>query len=424
MNVKNLLLRNALVFRHCGFEQCDLLIIDGKIARVAGTIKVDDVETIDLAGLAILPGLVDLHVHLREPGFEYKETIATGTISAASAGYTEVFSMPNLRPAPDSIMTLKPQLDAIRTDARINVHPYGCITIGQRGEGELVDFKALAPYVAGFSDDGRGVQNDELMYRAMVECKKYGKAIVAHCEVNQLLHGGYIHDGDYARTHGHKGICSESEWQQVKRDLELVNRTGCRYHVCHISTRESVELIRRAKAQGLPVTCETAPHYLLLNDADLKEEGNFKMNPPLRSVEDQAALIEGIVDGTIDCIATDHAPHSVEEKSKGLENSAFGIVGLETAFPLLYTHLVKTNVISMEKLVALMSTNPRHIMGLEPVRTGRSADLAVFNLSADYRINPNLFLTKGRSTPFSGYRVQSECVMTILRGDIVYNKIG
>lgn len=421
--MKNLLLKNALIFRHCGFERCDLLVIDGKIARVAGTINVDGVETIDLVGLAVIPGLVDLHVHLRQPGFEYKETIASGTASAASAGYTEIFSMPNLRPAPDTILNLKPQLDAIRTDARIKVHPYGCITMGQRGEGEPVDFKALSPYVAGFSDDGRGVQSDDLMRRAMVECKKLGKAIVAHCEVNDLLHGGYIHDGVYAKEHGHKGICSESEWQQVKRDLDLVRETGCRYHVCHISTRESVELIRRAKAQGLPVTCETAPHYLLLNENDLKEDGAFKMNPPLRSVEDQAALIEGIVDGTIDCIATDHAPHSAEEKAKGLRDSAFGIVGLETAFPLLYTNLVKKNVITMEKLVALMSTNPRHIMGLSPVRTGQSADLAIFNLAADYRINPELFVSKGRATPFAGYRVQSECVMTLLNGEIVYRKI-
>ena len=422
--MKDLLLKNAMVFRHCGFEKCDVLIVDGKVASMGGTINADGVKSIDLVGLAVIPGLVDLHVHLREPGFEYKETIASGSTSAASAGYTEIFSMPNLNPAPDSILTLKPQLDAIRRDARIHVHPYGCITMGQKGEGELVDFKTLAPFVAGFSDDGRGVQSNDLMRRAMKECKRLGKAIVAHCEVNDLLRGGYIHDGEYAKEHGHKGICSESEWQQIKRDLDLVRETGCRYHVCHISTRESVELIRRAKAQGLPVTCETAPHYLLLNENDLKEDGAFKMNPPLRSVEDQAALIDGIIDGTIDCIATDHAPHSVEEKSKGLKDSAFGIVGLETAFPLLYTNLVLKNVITMEKLVDLMSTNPRHIMGVEPVKVGKSADFAIFNLAADYRINPELFVTKGRATPFAGYRVQSECVMTILGGEVVYDKLS
>lgn len=421
--MKNLLLKNALVFRHYGFEQCDLLIIDGRIARVGARIEAGDVEAMDMAGLSVLPGLVDLHVHLREPGSEYKETVESGTGAAAAAGYTEVFSMPNLKPAPDSILTLMPQLDAIRRGARIGVHPYGCITMGQRGEGELVDFKALAPYVAGFSDDGRGVQSDDLMRRAMMECKRVGRAIVAHCEVNELLNGGYIHDGVYAREAGHRGICSESEWRQVKRDLDIVRETGCRYHVCHISTRESVELIRRAKAQSLPVTCETAPHYLLLNENDLKEDGVYKMNPPLRAIEDQAALIEGIVDGTIDCIATDHAPHAAEEKSRGLRDSAFGIVGLETAFPLLFTNLVKKNVISMEKLIDLMSTNPRHIMGLEAIRTGSSADLAIFNLAADYRINPELFVSKGKATPFAGYRVQGECVMTIRGGEVVYSKI-
>lgn len=420
--MKNVLLKNALIFRDCGFEQCDILIIDGIIAKVATSIKVDNIETIDMVELSILPGLVDLHVHLREPGFEHKETIKSGTEAAASAGYTDIFSMPNLKPAPDSIMNLKPQLDAIRRDSKIHVHPYGCITVGQKGEGNLVNFKALAPYVAGFSDDGRGVQSDELMRRAMMECKQLDKTIVAHCEVNSLLEGGYIHKGRYAAEHGHKGICSESEWLQIKRDLDLVRETGCKYHVCHISTRESVELIRRAKAQGMPVTCETAPHYLLLNENDLQEDGAYKMNPPLRSIEDQAALIEGIIDGTIDCIATDHAPHSEEEKSRGLKDSAFGITGIEIAFPLLYTELVKKKVIPMEKLIDLMSTNPRKIMGLKPVTTGEPADLAIFNMNADYKINPALFLSKGKSTPFAGYRVQGECVMTIVGGEIVYSK--
>lgn len=421
--MKNVLLKNALIFRDCGFEQCDILIIDGRIAEIATSIKMDNIDTVDLIGLAILPGLVDMHVHLREPGFEYKETIKSGTAAAAAAGYTDIFTMPNLKPAPDTILNLKPQLDAIRNDSKIHVHPYGCITMGQKGEGELVDFISLAPYVSGFSDDGRGVQSGELMHKAMVECKKSGKTIVAHCEVNDLLDGGYIHKGKYAAEHGHKGICSESEWAQIKRDIELVRQTGCKYHVCHISTRESVELIRRAKAQGLPVTCETAPHYLLLNENDIKEDGAYKMNPPLRSVEDQAALIEGLTDGTIDCIATDHAPHSEEEKNRGLKDSAFGITGLEIAFPLLFTELVKKNVLSMEKLIDLMSTNPRKIMGLPPVSTGQPADLAVFNLNADYKINPNLFISKGKSTPFAGYRVQSECVMTLIGGETVYSKI-
>lgn len=421
--MKDLILKNGLIFRDCGFEQCDILIIDGKVAKVASSIHMPDVEVIDLVGLTILPGLVDLHVHLREPGFEYKETIESGSAAAAAAGYTDIFSMPNLNPAPDSIENIKPQLDSIRRTSKINVHPYGCITKGQKGCGELVDFKSLSPYVAGFSDDGRGVQSEELMRQAMKECKKLGKTIVAHCEVNELLDGGYIHKGKYAAEHGHKGICSESEWLQIKRDLDLVRETGCKYHVCHISTRESVELIRRAKAQGLPVTCETAPHYLLLNDTGLQENGAYKMNPPLRSLEDQAALIDGLIDGTIDCIATDHAPHSAEEKNKGLKDSAFGITGIEIAFPLLFTNLVKKNVISMEHLIDLMSTNPRRIMGLPEITTGESADLAIYNLSADYKINPDLFVSKGKSTPFAGYRVQSECVMTILNGEIVYKKI-
>lgn len=422
-NMNNILLKNALIFRRCGFEQCDLAISDGKILKVGSNLTLDNAEIIDLIGLCILPGLVDMHVHLRQPGFEHKETIKTGTEAAARSGYTDIYSMPNLNPAPDTLDHLNVQLDAIKRDAIINVHPYGCITMGQKGEGDLVDFDALAPYVAGFSDDGRGVQRDELMREAMIKCKAINKTIVAHCEVNDLLEGGYIHKGEYAAEHNHKGICSESEWKQIERDIKLVEETGCRYHVCHISTAESVELIRQAKAKGLPITCETAPHYLLLNDHDLKENGAYKMNPPLRSVSDQAALIEGIIDGTIDVIATDHAPHSEEEKSKGLKDSAFGIVGLETAFPILHTHLVKKGTITMERLIELMSTNARRIMGLAPVRTGESADLAIFNLAADYKINPNTFKSMGKATPFAGYKVQGDCVMTILNGKIVYREI-
>lgn len=418
--MKDLVLKNASVFRGGCFELGDVFIREGMIVSFGDCADTVGADVINLDGKAVLPGLVDLHVHLREPGFEYKETIASGTAAAASAGYTEIFSMPNLVPAPDSPETLAVQSDAIRSDACIKVHPYGCITMGQRGEGELVDFRTLAPYVAGFSDDGRGVQSDELMYKAMELCSGCGKTIVAHCEVNELLRGGYIHDGDYARAHGHKGICSESEWKQIERDLELVRKTGCAYHVCHISTGESVELIRRAKAEGLPVSCETGPHYLLLDDSCLREDGAFKMNPPLRSASDREALLEGIKDGTIDCIATDHAPHSAEEKSRGLKDSAFGIVGLETAFPLLYTYLVKKNVIDMERLIALMSCNPRRIMNLQPVEIGAPADLAVFDLDETYRIDASLFVSKGHSTPFDGWTVQGRCVMTLLGGRPVF----
>lgn len=351
-----------------------------------------------------IPALVDLHVHFREPGFEYKETIESGARAAEAAGYSDVFTMPNLKPAPDAIETLDVQLEAIRraeaAGCKTIVHPYGCITMGQKGAGELVDFEALAPHVAGFSDDGRGVQSEELMREAMKRCRRIGKPIVAHCEVNDLLHGGYIHDGEYARLHGHKGICSESEWRQIERDINLVRETGCQYHVCHISTKESVALIRQAKNEGLPVTCETGPHYLLLTDMNLQEEGRFKMNPPLRSKADKEALIEGIVDGTIDCIATDHAPHSAEEKSKGLSGSAFGIVGLETAFPLMYTHFVKKNIISLERLVELMSLNGRRIMKL-----GENTQMVRFDVGTEYAIDSSKFLSKGKATPFDGWNV-------------------
>ena len=328
--------------------------------------------------------------------------------------------MPNLSPAPDTVDHVNVQLKAIEKDAVIHVHPYGCITEGQKGEGKLVDFASLKDMVAGFSDDGRGVQSDELMRQAMKQCKALGKTIVAHCEVNDLLCGGYIHDGIYAAKNGHKGICSESEWRQVERDINLVRETGCSYHVCHISTKESVDLIRKAKAEGLPVTCETAPHYLILCDEDLKEDGAYKMNPPLRSRADKEALIEGILDGTIDCIATDHAPHSAEEKAKGLKDSAFGISGLEIAFPLMFTHFVKNNKIHVERLIQLMSINPRRIMGLQPYAIGSDADLAIFNIIANYSINAERFESMGKCTPFDGYKVETECVGTLIKGEFVY----
>ena len=418
--MKKILLKKGLVFSGCGFERTDMLIVDGKIAEISTRIHDDEAEVINLMGLYVLPGLVDVHVHLREPGFEYKETIKTGTTAAAHAGYTDIFSMPNLSPAPDTVDHVNVQLKAIEKDAVIHVHPYGCITEGQKGEGKLVDFASLKDMVAGFSDDGRGVQSDELMRQAMKECKALGKTIVAHCEVNDLLCGGYIHDGIYAAKNGHKGICSESEWRQVERDINLVRETGCSYHVCHISTKESVDLIRKAKAEGLPVTCETAPHYLILCDEDLKEDGAYKMNPPLRSRADKEALIEGILDGTIDCIATDHAPHSAEEKVKGLKDSAFGISGLEIAFPLMFTHFVKNNKIHVERLIQLMSINPRRIMGLQPYAIGSDADLAIFNIIANYSINAERFESMGKCTPFDGYKVETECVGTLIKGEFVY----
>ena len=363
------------------------------------------------------PGFCDVHVHFREPGFSYKETIRSGCAAAARGGYTAVCTMPNLSPVPDSGENLKVQTDLIKRDAFIHVLPYGAITVGEKGE-ELSDLEAMAPDVVAFSDDGRGVQNDDMMLEAMRRAKALGKMIVAHCEVNSLLHGGYIHDGEYARAHGHRGICSESEYAQIERDLKLVRETGCAYHVCHISAKESVELIRRAKAEGLDVSCETAPHYLLLDDSMLQEEGRFKMNPPIRDKADREALIRGILDGTIDMIATDHAPHSAGEKSRGLEKSAFGIVGLETAFPLLYTGLVKTGIISLEKLVELLSIRPR-----QRFRIPLGNDFCLWDLESSYIIDPERFASLGRATPFAGMSVQGRCVLTAYQGRAVYMDI-
>lgn len=370
----------------------------------------------------VFPGFIDVHVHLREPGFSYKETIETGSKACARGGYFAVCSMPNLNPVPDSVEHLNEQLELIKKDAAIKVLPYGSITVGQNGE-KLSDMEAMAPNVCAFSDDGKGVQSEEMMCEAMLKAKSLGKMIVAHCEDNSLLHGGYIHAGKYAEEHGHRGICSESEWKPIERDLKLAAETGCAYHVCHISTKESVELIRKAKAAGVDVTCETAPHYLILSDKDLQEHGRFKMNPPLRDESDRLALIEGICDGTIDMIATDHAPHSAEEKGRGLEKSAMGIVGIETAFPLLYTYLVKTNIITLEKLVELMSTNPAKRFGFNSgLEEGMPADFTVFDLNKKYTVDPADFLSKGKATPFEGYEVFGECLMTVCGGKIAYQK--
>lgn len=362
----------------------------------------------------IVPGLCDVHVHFREPGFSYKETIASGSAAAAHGGYTAVCTMPNLDPVPDSAEHLQVQLDAIKRGAAIKVLPYGAITVGEKGE-KLADMEAMSDKVCAFSDDGKGVQNDEMMREAMTAAKRLGKIIAAHCEDNSLLFGGYIHDGEYAKAHGHRGISSASEYKQIERDLRLVEETGCAYHVCHISTKESVELIRQAKAHGVNVTCETAPHYLVLCDEDMQEDGRFKMTPPLRSLEDKQALIEGIKDGTIDMIATDHAPHSAEEKGRGLEKSLMGVVGLETAFPVLYTELVMKNIITLDRLVELMSFKPKERFGIDTEN-----DFAVFDISEAYKIDPEDFLSMGRATPFAGREVFGRCLLTVHNGKVVY----
>ncbi len=364
----------------------------------------------------IFPGFCDVHVHFREPGFSYKETIFTGSRAAARGGYTDVCTMPNLNPVPDTPEHLKEQTDIIARDSVINIYPYGTITMGQEGT-RLSEMEAMCNNVIAFSDDGRGVQSDSLMREAMQKAKSLNKMIVAHCEVNSLLNGGYIHDGVYAKAHGHRGICSASEYEQIARDIKLVKETGCKYHVCHISTKESVDIIRRAKKDGVDITCETGPHYLVLDDSHLKEHGRFKMNPPLRSIEDRLALIEGVQDGTIDMIATDHAPHSAEEKSRGLEKSPFGIVGIETAFSVLYSGLVKTDIISLEKLISLLTTNPRTRFNIPD-----SNSFTVWDLNKSYTIDPNDFVSMGKSTSFEGMTVSGECMLTVLNNNIVYKR--
>ncbi len=419
------IIKGATCYLEGEFVQCDVAIADGVIVAIEPTLEpAAEDSVIEAEGKFLLPGLVDPHVHLREPGFSRKESIASGTAAAAKGGFTTVFSMPNLSPAPDALDTLGEQLAIIERDALIDVIPYASITRGQKGRGDLVDFEALAPLVGGFSDDGVGVQSDELMAAAMREAKEVGRPIVAHCEVNELLNGGYIHLGEYCAANGHKGICSQSEWAQVERDLKLVEQIGCQYHICHISTKESVQLLREAKAKGLKVSGETAPHYLLLTDEDLQEDGRFKMNPPLRSREDQMELLNGVLDGTIECIATDHAPHTEEEKSRGLAGSAFGIVGIESSFSLIYTYLVRRGVITLERLVELMSLNARRIFGVEggEIRVGERASVALFDLTKELTINPNEFVSMGRATPFEGWRVYGECVMTYMEGKCVYKK--
>ena len=417
------LLKNAMLFAGGALRPAEVLVREGRIVSIADTLEAPvSAQVIDLHKAAVFPGFVDVHVHLREPGFSYKETIRTGTLAAARGGFAHVCPMPNLNPVPDSREHLEEQLEIIRRDAVVHVHPYGAITRGEKGE-TLADLEAMAPDTAGFSDDGRGVQSADMMRAAMEEAKGLGKIISAHCEDNSLLHGGYIHDGAYARARGHRGICSESEWGPIARDLRLAEETGCAYHVCHISTKESVDLIRKAKARGVDVTCETGPHYLVFSDEDLQEDGRFKMNPPLRSPEDKAALIEGIVDGTIDMIATDHAPHSAEEKGRGLEKSAMGVVGLETSFAACYTYLVKPGIITLERLMELMYHNPARRFGLgSPLAEGQPADLTVFDLDAEYTVDPTEFATMGRATPFAGCRLFGRCRMTMVGGEIVWQE--
>ena len=420
----DILIKGGTIVTGSGTFAGDILVRDGRIVSILpGLTPPDGVSVIDASGLTVVPAFADIHVHFREPGFTAKETISTGSAAAAHGGYTVVCAMPNLDPVPDSPETLAVEQAAIDRDAVISVLPYCSITKGRKGL-ELVDFNALKGSCVAFSDDGSGVQGEAMMRSAMEAAAREDVIIAAHCEDDSLLRGGYIHDGRYCAQHGHKGICSESEWGQIARDLKLCEETGCRYHVCHISTKESVALIRRAKARGVNVTCETGPHYLVLCEDDLQEDGRFKMNPPLRSAEDRDALVEGLLDGTIDAIATDHAPHTAEEKSRGLAGSAMGIVGLETSFPVLYTALVRTGRMSLERLVEAMSEAPRRIFriggALEP---GMPADLAIIDLEKEYIIDSRNFLSKGKATPFEGWTVRGEVLMTLKDGRAVYNNL-
>lgn len=416
----NCILKGAKVYTGNKLTACDIYITDDTLS-LSPVPSVSDFTVIPFDNKFIFPGFTDVHVHLREPGFLYKESIKSGTEAAAHGGYTTVCSMPNLNPPPDCLHNLDIQLEAIKKSAVIDVFPFGTITKASLGN-ELSDMSSLSKFVVGFSDDGRGVQNTEIMRQAMLSAKALGKIISAHCEDNSLLNGGYIHKGRYAKAHLHRGICSESEWGPIKRDLELVREIGCSYHVCHVSAKESVALIRQAKHEGLDVTCETAPHYLVLSDKDISDDGRFKMNPPLRDEEDRLALIEGIKDGTVDMIATDHAPHSAEEKSKGLKDSLMGVVGLETAFPVLYTKLVRNGIITLEKLLTLLCDNPQKRFNIgAKIENGQKAKLTVFDLDAKYKINSDSFLSKGHSTPFDGNEVFGKCLMTMHNGKIVWH---
>ena len=418
------LLQNAQLLSSGGvFRAADVLLSGGRIVSIGDRISCHaDAVSIDLHKAVLFPGFVDVHVHLREPGFSYKETIRTGTLAAAHGGFAHVAAMPNLDPVPDCAAALAVQRAIIEKDALVHVHPYGAVSVGEKGE-RLADLDGLAPGVIAFSDDGRGVQSESLMREAMMQCRRLGKILAAHCEDNSLLHGGYIHDGAYARAHGHRGICSESEWGPITRDLRLAEETGCAYHVCHVSTKESVALIRAAKRRGVDVTCETAPHYLTFTDEDLQENGRFKMNPPLRAREDRDALIEGLLDGTIDMLVTDHAPHSLEEKARGLEKSAMGVVGLETSFAASYTALVQTGILPLGKLVDLMHGAPMRRFGCgTELAEGQPADLTAFDLTKTYTVDPETFLTMGRATPFAGCALTGVCKLTMIGGEPVWKE--
>lgn len=422
---ESILIRNAVIYSPSGCQQGDMLVSDGVVVATGSNLPSHDVsKIIDADGLTLLPGLVDLHVHFREPGYSYKETVRTGSLSAAAGGFTTVCTMPNVNPVPDDLDSLRSQLDIIESQAVVEVLPYASITKKRMG-GELVDYDALAPHVAGFSDDGTGVQSEIVMADAMSRIASTGKILAAHCEVDSMLRGGYIHDGEYARAHGHRGICSQSEWREVARDIMITKSTGCPLHICHVSSKESVELVRLAKKVGLPVTCETGPHYLAFTDADLQEDGRWKMNPPIRSEEDREALRQGLADGTVDVIATDHAPHSADEKSRGLEKSAMGVVGLETSLAAVYTYMVLPGIISFDRMVDAMALRPRRLFGIKGgINPGDRADMTLVDFNAEWTVDPDKFLSMGRATPFDGCKLKGKVMATLAAGRVVYDALN
>ena len=423
-----LVIANANILSEAGeLQLADLWIEDGQITKIvpAGSEPAGTAEVCDVQGKFVSAGFIDMHVHLREPGFEHKETIATGTRSAAKGGFTTIACMPNTRPVLGTPETIRSIYDKAEAEGIVKVLPYASITVNELGR-ELTDFAALKEAGAiGFTDDGVGVQNAQVMKDAMTLAKELDMPVIAHCEDDSLVKGRAVTEGEFARKHGLKGIPNESEAIHVGRDILLAEATGAHYHVCHVSTEQSIRLIRQAKQLGIRVTAEVCPHHLLLSDEDIPGmDTNWKMNPPLRSPRDVAACIEGLEDGTIDILVTDHAPHSEEEKAKGMELAPFGIVGLETAFPLLYTRFVATGKWTLSFLIRRMTTDPANVFGLSAGRLepGAPADITVIDLEAEHEVNPEEFLSKGRNTPFTGWKLKGWPVMTLVDGRIVWSK--
>jgi dihydroorotase len=421
-----LLIKNGNILCHNGeMQTVDIRIEEGKIAEIGKHLKASGETIMNADGKLVAPGFIDVHVHLREPGGEQKETIETGTLAAARGGFTTICAMPNTKPVPDTVEHLKNLKERIKENAHVRVLPYASITVKEAGQ-ELTDFESLQKEGAfAFTDDGAGVQNAGIMLKAMKKAAALQASVVAHCEDNTLVFGGVVHDGVFAKTHNIQGIPSVCEAVHIARDVLLAEAAGCHYHVCHISTKESVRTVRDAKKAGIHVTAEVTPHHLLLTEEDIPGlDANYKMNPPLRSKEDREALINGLLDGTIDCIATDHAPHTIEDKQAGIYKAPFGIVGLETAFPLLYSRFVQTGIFTLKKLVDWMTIKPAEIFKLPYGRLeeGAAADLVIIDLNLEKEIVPQHFASKGRNTPFGGWKCKGWPIATFVNGKLVWQE--